>query len=52
MKSEAIILGSYLTGGLHTARIRNVDVTMCGERMKDGKLINQYVTSVVQRKNL
>ena len=30
------ILSSYLTRVLHTARI-NVDVTMCGERMKDGK---------------
>ena len=37
MESDAIILGSYLTGVLHTARIRNVDVALCGERMKDGK---------------
>ena len=35
MESEAI--GSYLTGVMHTARISNVDVAMCGERMKDGK---------------
>ena len=31
------ILGSYLTRVLHTARISNVDVAMCGERMKDAK---------------
>ena len=37
MESEDIRLGSYLTGVLHTARIRNVDVALCGERMKDGK---------------
>ena len=27
----------YLTCVLHTARIGNVDVAMCGERIKDGK---------------
>ena len=37
MESEAIILGSYLTCILHTARINNVDISLCGERMKDGK---------------
>ena len=31
MESEAI-LGSYLTCVLHTARISNVDVALCGER--------------------
>ena len=31
------ILSSYLTRVLHTARISNIDVSMCGERMKDGK---------------
>ena len=29
--------GSYLTRVLDTARISNVDVALCGERMKDGK---------------
>ena len=28
------ILGSYLTPVLYTARISNVDVALCGERMK------------------
>ena len=62
MKSEAIILGSYLTRVLHTARISNVDVTLSGvKKWKRGnfklsetlmwKLINQHVTSVGQRKN-
>ena len=37
MESEAIILGSYLTRVLHTARISNVNVALCGEGMKDGK---------------
>ena len=31
------VLGSYLTRFLHTAWISNVDVLLCGERMKDGK---------------
>ena len=31
------ILGSFLTRVLHTARISNVDVALCGERMKDCK---------------
>ena len=31
------ILGSYLTCVLHTDRISNVNVALCGERMKDGK---------------
>ena len=31
------ILGSYLTCILYTAGINNVDVALCGERMKDGK---------------
>ena len=34
------ILGSYLTRVLHTARISNVDVVLCGERMKDGKFLS------------
>ena len=34
---ESEILGSYLTHILHTARISNVNVVMCGERMQDGK---------------
>ena len=37
MESEAIILGSYLTRVLHTARISNVNVALCGKGMKDGK---------------
>ena len=38
MESEAIhILGSYLTRALHIARISNVNVVLCDERMKDGK---------------
>ena len=38
MESETIIiLGSYLTCLLHTDRISNVNVALCGERMKDGK---------------
>ena len=38
MESEAIhILGSYLTRALHIARISNVNVILCDERMKDGK---------------
>ena len=41
IESEAIyILGSYLTGVLHTARISNVDVVPCGDRMKDGKFLS------------
>ena len=36
MESEDI-LGSYLSRVLHTATISNVDVTLCAERMKDGK---------------
>ena len=31
------ILGSYLTRVLHTARISNVGLVLCGERMKDGQ---------------
>ena len=31
------VLGSFLTRVLHTARISNVDVALCGERMKDCK---------------
>ena len=63
MESDAIyiyILGSYLTRVLHTARISNVDVVLCGERMKDDnfwsskkqmwKWINQHVGG--QGKNL
>ena len=37
MESMAIILGSYLTGVLHTAKISNVKIILHGERMKDGK---------------
>ena len=36
MENKAI-LGSYLTRVLHTASISNVDVALCGGRMKDGK---------------
>ena len=38
MESEAIILGSYLTRVLHTARISNVDVALSG--VKEWKLGN------------
>ena len=31
------ILGSYLTRIPHTARISNVIVVLCDERMKDGR---------------
>ena len=31
------ILGSYLTCILHTARISNIIVVLCDERMKDGR---------------
>ena len=31
------ILGSFLTRVLHTTSISNVDVSLCGERMKDCK---------------
>ena len=31
------ILGSYLTRVLQTARINNVEVVLCGERIKYGK---------------
>ena len=40
MGGEAIhnfILGSYWTRALHIARISNVNVVLCDERMKDGK---------------
>ena len=49
MESDAIyiyiyiyiyILGSYLTHVQHTARISNVDVALCGEKMKDGKFLS------------
>ena len=30
-------IGSHLTRVLHTARINNVDIVLCGERMKDGR---------------
>ena len=33
------VFGSYLTRVLHTARISNVDVALCGERMKDGNFL-------------
>ena len=52
------ILGSHLTRVLHTARISNVDVVLCGERMKDVDFklgqtkvkmnYNQHVTGVGQ----
>ena len=32
-----MIVGSYLTPVLHTARISNVEITLYGERMTDGK---------------
>ena len=38
MESEAIILGSYLTRILHTARISNVDVALSG--LKEWKMVN------------
>ena len=38
MESEAIILGSYLTRILHTARISNVDVALNG--LKEWKMVN------------
>ena len=38
MESEAIILGSYLTHILHTARISNVDVALNG--LKEWKMVN------------
>ena len=31
------ILGSYLTRVQRTGRISNVDVVLCGKRLKDGK---------------
>ena len=38
METEAIhILGSYLTRALHIARISNVNVVLCDERLKDGE---------------
>ena len=33
----SMIVGSYLTPVLHTARISNVEITLYGERMTDGK---------------
>ena len=30
------MLGSYFTCILHTARISNIDVVLCGERRKEG----------------
>ena len=36
-----IILGSYLTSILHTARITNVKIVLYGERIKDGKFYAQ-----------
>ena len=30
--STAVVIGSYLTHDQHTARISDVDVTMCGKR--------------------
>ena len=37
MESKTIILGSYLTGVMHTAKISNVKIILHGERMIDGK---------------
>ena len=36
-REQGHILGSYLTNVLHTARTSNVDVVLCGKRIKDGK---------------
>ena len=37
MESEAILLGSYLTRVLHTARISNDEIVLYDERMRDGE---------------
>ena len=37
-----ILFYIYLTCILHTARISNVDVAMCGERIKDGKFYGRW----------
>ena len=37
MESKTIILVSYLTGVMHTAKISNVKIILHGERMIDGK---------------
>ena len=37
LESKSIILGSYLTGVMHTAKISNVKIILHGERLIDGK---------------
>ena len=37
MESEVILLGSYLTRVLHTAKISNVENVVYDERMRDGE---------------
>ena len=44
------VLGSYLTRLLHTARISNVDVALCGERMKDGNFFGSVKEMCTQNR--